>query len=92
MQFGSTIVILLCDSIGQEMKKIRKRLLKLKRHSFSIQKKKEIKAVIDDCMGNTFPQFSAAGFFLLGRSTLLSILGTLATFLVIMVQFAGNKK
>ena len=36
------------------------------------------------------PQFSAARFFVLRRSTILSTFGTVATFFIVLVTFAPN--
>lgn len=35
------------------------------------------------------PTFTAASFFEIGRSTILNVLGTVVTFLIVMIQF-GN--
>ena len=39
---------------------------------------------------DNFPKFSVARFFEIRRSNLLNILGTVATFLIIMIQFRGK--
>ncbi|XP_044261194.1 uncharacterized protein LOC123009131 [Tribolium madens] len=57
-----------------------------------VLKKKEINEIIINCtLANTFPEFTAAGFFVVRKSTILTILGTTATFLIIMVQFEDDK-
>ncbi|KAJ3652296.1 hypothetical protein Zmor_018274 [Zophobas morio] len=43
-----------------------------------------------DILARNLPQFSAARFFALGRSTILSIFGTVATFFIVLVTFAPN--
>nr|XP_015836411.1 PREDICTED: gustatory and pheromone receptor 39a, isoform D-like [Tribolium castaneum] len=84
--YGAIVVILLCDYIGEEMTKVEERLFKLKRAS----SEKEISSILVN-VRYTFPKFSAAGFFVIGKSTILTVLGTVVTFLVIMVQFKENK-
>lgn len=78
--------ILLCQSIINEMKKIVKQAYKLRRLS-PVHKVQEVNEFIAYSLLNNFPEFSAAGFLTIRRSTIFSILGTVTTFLIIMVQF-----
>ncbi|KAJ3620139.1 hypothetical protein MTP99_004128 [Tenebrio molitor] len=80
------VPILFCDAIRSEMKKIVKKLFQLRRR-LSPQRKQQFHEFVDYCVCNSFPEFSAAGFFTLDKSTIFTILGTITTFLVIMVQF-----
>ena len=45
-----------------------------------------------DMLAKNLPRFSAARFFVLGRSTILGIFGTVATFFIVLVTFEPNAR
>jgi gustatory receptor len=55
-------------------------------------KEKEELMQFSDVIQQNFPRFSAARFFNIDRSTILSILSTVVTFLIIMIQFETTNK
>ncbi|EFA05773.1 gustatory receptor isoform X1 [Tribolium castaneum] len=72
--FNCTLIIM-CDCVRSEASKVVKNAQKL-RHKF------DLKTLVLN-----FPKFTAGGFFHVKKSTIFSILNTVSTLLIVMVQF-----
>ncbi|CAH1380352.1 unnamed protein product [Tenebrio molitor] len=87
--FSSTVaVIITCDLILKEAESmlLKSYMLTRKTENLSIKDEKELKRFSERILQN-FPKFSAARFLNIDRSTILSILWTVVTFFIVIVQF-----
>ncbi|XP_068901871.1 uncharacterized protein [Tenebrio molitor] len=82
---GTLSTILLCDYILKKYDEILAEAYRLET-MLSSYEKKEIQVFIDVVTYNR-PKFKAARFFSVDRSTLFSVLNSLTTFLLVMIQF-----
>jgi hypothetical protein len=82
------VLIVKCDLVLMEAEKILALSYKLRKNfgEASSEVKEELFEFSNTIVDN-FPMFSAARFFEIKRSIILSVLGTVTTFLVIMIQF-----
>lgn len=81
-------MILLCDLVLEEVKTTV--LLAYKIRQFAISKeRKEISEFIN-CVFDNYPQFTAAGFFSINKTTIFHMMGTVTTFFIIIIQFNTN--
>ncbi|RZC37407.1 7tm 7 domain containing protein [Asbolus verrucosus] len=85
---GTTSLIIMCDSVLEEAGKIRSNSHRLRRSCSNVTPR-EREEIREFCVTikESFPRFSAARFFTIKRSTILNILGTITSFLIIMIQF-----
>ncbi|XP_068901861.1 uncharacterized protein [Tenebrio molitor] len=82
---GILSTILLCDSILKKCDEILAKAYRLEALLTSYENE-EIQVLIDVVQHNR-PEFRAARFFSIDRSTLFSVLNSLTTFLLVMIQF-----
>ncbi|KAH0813380.1 hypothetical protein GEV33_009411 [Tenebrio molitor] len=82
---GILLTILLCDSILKKCDEILEQTYRLETVLTSYENE-EIQGFIDALLHNR-PEFKAARFFSIDRSTLFSVLNSLTTFLLVMIQF-----
>lgn len=78
-----------CDAVVKEAEKIVVVLHKSSLIGRDVEEHKQIR----DCgnfLQNYLPRFSAAGFFAISRATILSIFGTVMTFLIVLLEFYGE--
>jgi hypothetical protein len=91
LQIGTVVLIIICDSIMIEAEKILSLSQKLrKKFKRSGPQVRENLFVFGNSVIENFPKFSAARFFEIKRSIILRILGTITTFLIVMIQFRLN--
>ncbi|XP_044261125.1 gustatory and pheromone receptor 39a-like [Tribolium madens] len=76
-------LIIMCDCVGKEASNLLKIAQKVKTSQGN-------KFVLD-CLVLNFPKFSAGGFFQIKKSTIFSVLNTVSTLLIVMVQFDKDK-
>ncbi|XP_068901881.1 uncharacterized protein [Tenebrio molitor] len=93
LQYHTVTVIFSCDLVLKEAEEMLLKSYKLRRKTehLSANDRKELKRFSNAIVQN-FPKFSAQRFFDIDRSTILSILGTVITFFIIMVQFQDCSK
>ncbi|EFA05781.1 gustatory and pheromone receptor 39a [Tribolium castaneum] len=84
---GTVTLILSCDAVLEEVKTTL--LLAYKIRQVFPNEKKNISEFINVVLNN-YPDFSAAGFFSINKTTLLQIIGNVTTFFIIIIQF-NNK-
>lgn len=87
-------MILLCDDVSREARKIFLQVYQI-RWLFEDASPKQRKELYEltEVVGENLPEFTAAGFFHIGRSNLLSVLETSASFLMVVLQFSiGQNK
>jgi gustatory receptor len=77
--------ILLCDSILKKDDEIVAQAYRLETQ-LSSKENEEIQVLIDVVLHNR-PEFRAARFFSIDRATLFSVLNSLTTFLLVIIQF-----
>ncbi|KAJ3620393.1 hypothetical protein MTP99_004345 [Tenebrio molitor] len=88
---GTSVVIITCDLILREAETMLTKSYVLRRHTEMLSPKEKEKLIqFSDVIQQNFPRFSAARFFNIDRSTILSILTTVVTFLIIMIQFRSS--
>ncbi|EFA05780.1 gustatory receptor [Tribolium castaneum] len=87
---GTTILILLCDSVLEEVKTTILLAYKIRQYAVS-KEKKEIYEFINVVLNNS-PQFTAAGFFSINKTTIFHMMGTVTTFFIIIIQFNTNMR
>ncbi|XP_068901868.1 putative gustatory receptor 39b [Tenebrio molitor] len=85
--FGVLSTIFLCDSILKKCDEILAKAYQLE-GMMSSYENEEILVFIDVVQHN-HPEFRAARFFSIDRSTLFSVLNSLTTFLLVLIQFKG---
>jgi gustatory receptor len=91
LQIGTSVVIARCDLILREAETMLTKSYVLRRHTKMLSaQEKEVLTHFSDVILQNFPRFSAARFFNIDRSTILSILATVVTFLIIMIQFESS--
>lgn len=82
------IIILEFDWIVTEANKLRKASFILQRDSKLGSPKEKMRLKdFSETISNNFPQFSAARFVAVSRSTVLSVLGCVTTFIIVLIQF-----
>ncbi|KAJ3652252.1 hypothetical protein Zmor_018233 [Zophobas morio] len=88
---GTVALILKCQALYQEAEEIvsLSYQLQLLCTDNSVNENLKIRQFPNFVIKN-LPKFSAANFFLVDKSTILSMLATLGTFLIIMVQFSSK--
>ncbi|CAH1380335.1 unnamed protein product, partial [Tenebrio molitor] len=88
---GTTVLIVMCDSVTQEAAKMVTLTYDLRwyLHGTTPDEKQEVYEFTNLVLEH-LPQFTAANFFEVGRWTILSMLGTISTFLIIMIQFRNG--
>jgi gustatory receptor len=92
LQFGTCVVIITCDLILKEAETMLSKSYVLRRPTKMLTPKdKEVLTHFSDIILQNFPRFSAARFFNIDRSTIVSILGTVVSFLIIMIQFENTR-
>jgi gustatory receptor len=74
-----------CDAILEEGETI-VRLLSKYRYSANGGRNDEVK-ILSGMMKDNFPEFSAARFFSIDRTTIFGILQSITTFFIILIQF-----
>lgn len=79
------MIILTCDSVLHEAEQIQTIAFDL----FKNSQNRDLIRFIEIVIGN-FPEFSAARFFSIDRSTILKILDATITFLIVVIQFQIN--
>ncbi|KAJ3620397.1 hypothetical protein MTP99_004348 [Tenebrio molitor] len=90
--FGTCVVIITCDLILKEAETMLSKSYVLRRPTKMLTPKdKEVLTHFSDIILQNFPRFSAARFFNIDRSTIVSILGTVVSFLIIMIQFENTR-
>ncbi|CAH1380501.1 unnamed protein product, partial [Tenebrio molitor] len=85
---GTVVTILLCDSVLYETEHILTVTYKLEKY-LPDENKEQLHAFINTLTDN-FPQFSAARFFVIDKSTILKIFNAVLTFFIIIIQFENN--
>jgi gustatory receptor len=87
----TVIVIFMCDRVVQEAEKIVPLTYQLRWcYKNGTREEKQELYEFSNFVTENLPRFSAANFFLLQKSTVLSILSTVSTVIIIMIQFAGK--
>ncbi|XP_068901834.1 uncharacterized protein [Tenebrio molitor] len=87
----TVIVIFMCDRVVQEAEKIVPLTYQLRWcYKSGTREEKQELYEFSNFVTENLPSFSAANFFLLQKSTVLSILSTVSTVIIIMIQFAGK--
>ncbi|KAJ3652564.1 hypothetical protein Zmor_018517 [Zophobas morio] len=86
---GTIALILLCDLVLDEAKTTTLLAYKLRQYALLVEKQ-EISDFIT-LMSDNFPQFTAAGFFSVNKTTILNIMGTVTTFFIIIIQFNTSR-
>ncbi|KAJ3620387.1 hypothetical protein MTP99_004340 [Tenebrio molitor] len=84
---GTTTMIVTCDSIVMEAESILSMFFKLQRYSDGDLRRKQKFYLGSRVVLENFPKFSAARFFNISRTTILSILGSVTNYFIIMIQF-----
>jgi gustatory receptor len=87
LKVGTTTMIVTCDSIVMEAESILSMFLKLQRYSDGDLRRKQKFYLGSRVVLENFPKFSAARFFNISRTTILSILGSVTNYFIIMIQF-----
>jgi gustatory receptor len=87
LKVGTTTMIVTCDSIVMEAESILCMSFKLQRCSDGGLRRKQKFYLSSRVVLENFPKFSAARFFNISRTTILSILGSVTTYFIIMIQF-----
>ncbi|KAH0820344.1 hypothetical protein GEV33_002447 [Tenebrio molitor] len=82
---GSVVIIVSCDAILEEGETI-VRLLSKYRYCANGGRNDEVK-MLSGMMKDNFPEFSAARFFWIDRTTIFGILQSITTFFIILIQF-----
>jgi hypothetical protein len=85
LQVGISSTIFLCDSIMKKCDEILWQAYRLERELTSYENK-EIQVFINVVL-HSRPEFRAARFFSINRSTLFTVLNSLTTFLLVIIQF-----
>jgi gustatory receptor len=85
LQVGILSTIFLCDSIMKKCDEILSQAYRLESELTSYENK-EIQVFINVVLHNR-PEFRAARFFSINRSTLFTVLNSLTTFLLVIIQF-----
>ncbi|XP_044261368.1 gustatory receptor 68a-like [Tribolium madens] len=87
---GTSVLILLCDSVLEEVKTTILLSYKIRQYAV-LKERKEISEFINVVLHNS-PQFTAAGFFSINKTTVFHMMGTVTTFFIIIIQFNTNMK
>ena len=91
LQIPTSMLLLKCDNIMEESEDI---IFVVSKSSTKLTDPR-IREEIDrfgHILATNLPQFSAARFIFLGRSTILSIFGTVATFFIVLVTFEPKER
>ena len=91
LQLPTSILLLKFENIMAEFDNIVFLVTKSTTTILDVKGREEMER-FGDILTKNLPQFSAARFFVLGRSTILSIFGTVATFFIILVTFVPNAR
>ncbi|RZC39777.1 7tm 7 domain containing protein [Asbolus verrucosus] len=89
---GNCFLIIKCDAVLKEAANVKSFAYKLRKCFPCVLSKEriELNEFIDFAVNN-FPKFSAGGFFAIQKSTIFSVLSTITTLLIVMIQFDATK-
>jgi gustatory receptor len=79
-------VVLLCDTIRNEFEDLLLHFHKLECNAELPSDENEMSALIKS-LSRCVPEFTAARYFYVDRSTILSLFNSITTFLLVMIQF-----
>nr|CAH7766070.1 unnamed protein product [Callosobruchus chinensis] len=83
---GPLAVMLCCDSAINESRNIVKICYTLEQNeTYTEEEKQELKSIVDQFTSDP-PKFTAAGFFEINRSNILSFFSATATYLIVIIQ------
>ncbi|CAH1380596.1 unnamed protein product, partial [Tenebrio molitor] len=85
---GTVSLILLCDSVLEEAKVTV--LLSYKLRQYTLPKEKQEMSDFVKVLLDNFPEFTAAGFFSITKTTIFHMISTVTTFFIIIIQFNTN--
>lgn len=86
-------MICLCDEVTEEAKKLQKLMYEIRKtYTKSTQEERKELYELTEVVSENLPRFSAAGYFLVGKSIFLKMLETTAYFLIIVLQFSLVQK
>jgi hypothetical protein len=88
-QVTTVAMILMCDSLLKEIENTVNLSLEMKLF-LTERKQKRLLRQFSDFLLNNVPNISAARFFIITKSTILTLLGTVVSSFIIMVQFETN--
>ncbi|XP_044261376.1 gustatory and pheromone receptor 39a-like [Tribolium madens] len=80
---GTLTLILLCDSVLKEVQTTILLAYKIRQHALI---KEDISEFINVLLNN-YPEFTAAGFFSISKTTIFHVIGNLTTFFIVIIQF-----
>ncbi|KAJ8918008.1 hypothetical protein NQ315_011461 [Exocentrus adspersus] len=89
--FWLTAIIFCCDSVVREAEKLLTNCYKLEQTLPLLSKELEELESLKKLIKNKTPKLTAAGFFEIRRSTLLSLLSTTTTYFIVALQFNSVK-
>jgi gustatory receptor len=84
LQGSPVLLILMCDAVSNESRKILELSRKLK---WELDSNTSELSKLTDFVQEHLPVFSAARFFTIDRGTILSVLGSVTSFFIVMIQF-----
>ncbi|XP_018568112.1 uncharacterized protein LOC108908248 [Anoplophora glabripennis] len=85
--FGPILITFACDSVVREANKLLKMCYNMQVHLPLLAREKEELDRLTNLIHNNGPKFTAANFFEIKRSTLLSIIATTTTYMIVILQF-----
>ncbi|KAJ8921512.1 hypothetical protein NQ315_003130 [Exocentrus adspersus] len=84
---GPTMIIFSCDAVLREANKVLRNCRLLQETAPLLTREMEELKRIENLVQNRRPKFTAANFFQINRSTLISIIGTTTTYMIVVLQF-----
>ncbi|KAJ8952979.1 hypothetical protein NQ318_015339 [Aromia moschata] len=85
--YGPMMIIFTCDFTVKESRKLLVTCSRMERYLPLTSKERSELLRLEDQIRNNRPSFTAAGFFQINRSTLLSLISTTTTYFIIVLQF-----
>lgn len=87
-QLEPSLIVFGCDAAVQEASKLFKKCYLLQQNPQVLSREREELQKIQDLIQNKEPKFTAASFFEIKRSTLLSLISTTTTYMIVILQFS----
>ncbi|RZC32000.1 7tm 7 domain containing protein [Asbolus verrucosus] len=85
----TALPVMMCDLVLQAFENFLSGAHKLRRDTHVTSKEKKELSRFIKLVSENAPKFTAARFFDITRTTLLNVLGTITTFLIVLIQFRG---
>ncbi|KAJ3643974.1 hypothetical protein Zmor_026653 [Zophobas morio] len=88
---GTSTILVMCDSISDESNKIRSLMYEIScmAENLTTKEEQELFELIEYVEENV-PIFSAAGYFIIGKATILNIAATVVNFLIVVLQVTNK--